>query len=390
MTIEFKLPDIGEGLAEAEVGKWLVRPGDTVKAEQPFVEIETEKVTVEIPAPQAARVVELRAQEGEVVPIGAVLCVFEPLKNGAAIPLPDHPVSPSPRPSVSGSSPPTGEVLALPAVRQRAKELGLDLTTIVGTGPAGRIVMADVERASSAQVAPAQLIEERIPLRGARRRIAQKMMQSLRHTAQASYGDEVDVTELVRLREEAKAVLRERGVHLTYLPYVIKAVVRGLQEGPHLNAIVDDDAGEIIVKREYNLGIAVHSEHGLVVPVVMNADQKSLTALAREVQHLVTRARAGRLTLEELRHGTFTLTNPGIVGGLFSTPILNYPEVGILAMHKIVKRPFVFEGEIAVRDVMNLALTFDHRIIDGIIAARFVQTVKRLLEAPGLLLLDEV
>jgi len=402
MAYEFKLPDIGEGVAEGEVVKWFVKEGVEVKENQPLVEIMTDKVNVEIPSPRAGTVVKLMAKEGEVVKVGQVLVTIEE-KTGSAQAPPPPPTTPSapkpaePAPKIMHAATVTKGILATPATRKLARDLGVDLTSIHGTGPGGRVTDDDVRRFKPTPIRPAAVAvsvaeeagpEDRIPLRGVRRKIAEHMAKSVRTAAQVTHVDEIDMTELVHLREKAKEKAEKRGIKLTYLPFIIKALVPALKEYPYLNAVLDEEKQEIVLKKYYNIGIAIDTAQGLVVPVVKNADHKSTTQLAEEIEHLSERARAGQLSLDEIRGSTFTITNVGGIGGLFATPILNYPEVGILGVHKIAKRPVVRDDEVKIRDMTYLSLTFDHRVLDGAMAARFTNVIKQYLEDPKLLLIE--
>lgn len=431
--MEFKLPDLGEGVQEGEITRWLVSAGETVQEDQPLLEVMTDKVTAEIPSPCAGLVVDLLQPEGAVVPVGTPLLRIEPqgeeaARNGGGAaaaqeeppraarrtsqgpPAPSH-AEPAAAPKEAGKPP-----RAVPLVRKLAKDLGVDLAAVQGTGPGGRITEADVRAAHQAAGRPVEAIsrpftptaapapplpreeavrpaipseaisEHRIPLRGLRRRIAERMVRALQTAAPATYVDEVDLTELVALREKARESAERHGVRLTYLPFILKAAAAALREHPKLNAVVDEERGEIVLKREYHLGVACETPEGLLVPVVRDVDKKSLFELAGEIAQLAERARAGQLERDDVQGGSFTITSMGALGGLFATPILNYPEVAILGVHKIARRP-VYRGDLLVpRDIAHLSLTFDHRALDGIDAARFVQTLIRYLEDPSLLL----
>ena len=231
-------------------------------------------------------------------------------------------------------------------------------------------------------------MEERVPLKGMRRKIAERMVKSRNTAAQVTHVDEIDMTEVVQLREKTKATAEKRGIKLTYMPFIIKALIPALKEFPSLNATLDDEKEEIVLKKYYNIGIATDTEQGLVVPVVKDADHKSITQLAEEISRLSERARTGQLSLEEVQGGTFTITNVGGVGGVFATPIINWPEVGILGVHKITKRPVVKENQIVIRDMTYLSVSFDHRVLDGVMAARFMNSIKQYLEYPKMLLVE--
>lgn len=407
MVFEFRLPDVGEGVAEGEVVKWLVKEGAEVKENQPLVEIMTDKVNVEIPSPKKGTVLKLNAKEGEVVKVGQVLLVIgekgEQAPAGPTSSTPAHVVAKSAEVQRAVTVVPAAvpkkpqEVLATPATRKLARDLGVDLAIVQGTGPGGRITDDDVRHFKESGRRPAALavtvptkagVEERVPLRGIRRKIAEHMIKSVHTTAQVSHVDEVDMTEVVHLREKAKASTEKRGVKLTYLPFIIKALIPALKQYPYLNASLDDEKEEIVLKKYYNIGIATDTEQGLVVPVIKDADHKSITQLAEDVARLSERARAGQLTLDEIQGSTFTITNVGSIGGVFATPIINYPEVGILGVHKITKRPVVKDNQIVIRDMTYFSVSFDHRVLDGAMAAQFMTVIKQYLEDPKLLLLE--
>jgi len=437
--LEFRLPDIGEGVVEGELIRWLVKPGDVVAEDQPMFEVMTDKATVEIPSPRKGTIVATHGKEGEIIKVGDVVVALEmaagetaPVIHGhggrtdappappvvstpvaAPAPAPAQPVMSQPAvvpvsvaaPAVEPLAPVReGRALATPATRKLARDMGLDLQLVPGTGDRGRVTKDDVRqvaerklgaatRATTTPVAVPVLnaaLEERIPLRGMRKKIAEKMVQSKFTAPHFTYMDELEASKLIGLRAELKAQAQAEGVKLTYLPFIMKAVVAALKKYPHLNASLDDASGEIVLKRYYNLGIAVAGEQGLVVPVIKDVDRKGILQLAREVQDAAERARVGRSLPDELRGGTFTLSSIGSVGGLFATPILNHPEVGILAIMKIQERPVVRDGQIVVGHMMNLALSFDHRVVDGSVGADFTNHVIRLLEQPGRLLLEMV
>jgi pyruvate dehydrogenase E2 component (dihydrolipoamide acetyltransferase) len=410
MVYEFRLPDIGEGVAEGEVVRWLVKEGEEVKENQPLVEIMTDKVNVEIPSPRKGTVQRCMAKEGEVVKVGQILIVIaegEPTSASAPTVKPGPPaapkvLTPAPRPqeistTTSQQALEPREILATPATRKLARDLGVGLSLVQGTGRGGRITDGDVERfkqlgriaaAVAVTVTGPRGVEERVPLRGIRRKVAEHMIKSTTTAAQVTHVDEVDMTEVVQLREKAKASAEKRGVKLTYLPLIIKALIPALKQYPYLNATLDDEKSEIVLKKYYNIGMATDTEQGLVVPVIKDAEHKSITQLAAEIGELSEKARAGQLALNEIQGSTFTITNVGGIGGVFATPIINYPEVAILGVHKITKRPVVKDNQIVVRDMTYISLSFDHRVLDGAMAAHFVNAVKQYLEDPKLLLLE--
>ena len=405
MAREFKLPDIGEGVQEGEVVKWFVKEGDPVKENDPMVEVMTDKVTVQIPSPVTGKILQLRAKEGEVVKVGNTLVVFgeagevsppmpaPPIKS----PLPPAPATRSAASIVPSVPPPSGDVLAAPAVRRLARELNVNLAAVRGSGPQGRLTEDDVRKAArgpamgaapspapSVVVAPSGA-EERIPIHGLRKRIFDKMTKSNVTAAHFTYVDEVDMTEIIHLRDHLKGTADRKEIKVTFLPFFIKAILAALKEFPTLNASVDDERQEIVVKRYYNIGIATATDEGLTVTVVHESDRRDLWDLAKEIERLSNAARDKKLTLAEVQGSTFTITSLGKEGGILATPIINWPEVAILGIHKIEKRPVVRNDQIVIRDMMYLSCSFDHRVVDGHIGAAFVQNVRNNLEHPALL-----
>jgi pyruvate/2-oxoglutarate dehydrogenase complex dihydrolipoamide acyltransferase (E2) component len=401
MEFEFKLPDLGEGVSEGEIVRWLVDPGDAVKVDQPVVEVMTDKVTAELPSPVAGKVLRLGGGVGDVVEVGQPLLCIE---TGSETPAPGPAaVSPAPGPGPNGAEAPAREPgaaarpLAVPAVRKLAKELGVDLSALEGTGPGGRIIEADVRAAAAApeprrappappSTVPPAREPRRIPLRGMRRVIAEHLLAAHRDTAPYTYVEEVDFTDLVGLRERVQGIGVRANVRITYLPFLLAAVSLALKEHPELNATVDAETGDLLVHPEHNIGIAVHTDHGLVVPVVRGVERRNLLDLSREVDRLAEAARMGKLTREEVQGGTFSVTSLGPLGGVMATPMLNTPEVAVLGIHKIAARPVVREGVVVPRQMGNLSLTLDHRYIDGYVGASFAQTLKRHLEDPAVML----
>ncbi|XVH32737.1 dihydrolipoamide acetyltransferase family protein [Haloferacaceae archaeon DSL9] len=525
-TKEFKLPDVGEGVAEGELVSWLVEPGETVTEDQPVAEVETDKALVEVPSPYDGTVGELLADEGEMVPVGTVIITFEVEGEEAAeAPAEVESDAAEAGEEAPGEAPadeqlaPEGRVFAPPSVRRLARELGVDIASVSGSGPGGRVTEGDIRdaeaggaeaadaetaaegdgpksfepsgkaavrkggegvssaglsrtgngRAASAEAAgrsrtlaapatrkladdlgvdiddvpsdetrdgetfvssetvrryadaqqqaqaadaaaasvhadEARPAEERTPYRGVRRTIGQQMEKSKYTAPHVTHHDTVDVSALVETRSELKALAEERGVRLTYMPFVMKAIVRALQDVPILNSTLDEENEEIVVKNYYNIGIAVATDAGLMVPVVKNVQDKTLLEVADEVYDLATRARERKVSVEEMRGGTFTITNFGAIGGEYATPIINYPETAILGLGAIEKRPVVEEREIppesrpangdAVRhevvakETLPLSLSIDHRVIDGAEAGRFTNRVMEYLRNPKLLLLE--
>jgi len=402
MAREILLPDIGEGISEGEIVRWLVKEGDFVKMFQPIVEVLTVKVKVEIPSPYTGKIVKILAKEKEVVKVGKPLALIE--VEGEVETKPKEEIKKEEAKTTIQAQVPEvreapKEILATPAVRRLARELGVDLTKVKGTGPGGRITEEDVRRYAEKkeEVVEAKAIkveekvakvelEERIPITGIRRMIAERLSKTARTAVIVTHMDECDVTELVKIREALKQEAEKRGVKLTFLPFIIKAVIKALKEYPIFNASVDEEKNEIVIKKYYNIGIATATDEGLIVPVIKNADKKGLFELAKEIEDLSERARKGNLKVEEVLGSTFSITNIGPLGGTFATPILNGQDVAILGVGKIKKRPVVIEDKIEIRDVLTLSLSFDHRIIDGAQAAMFTNEIMKYLEKPYLLL----
>jgi len=413
MTYEFKLPDIGEGVVEGEVVRWLVKEGDTVREDQPLVEVMTDKATVEIPAPRAGRVGKRLFAEGEICPVGKALLTIELDAAAPAAAAVAPKVATTPAPAAATTAATTGEipstahtmVLATPATRKLARELRVDIRLVVGTGRAGRITSDDVRnhggagaptvaapaaKPASAPVAVAPMAGDvRIPFRGVRKKIAEHLVHSKHTAAHFSYWEEVDCTDLVQVRAKTNEKLAARGVKLSFLPFIIKATTAALAKFPQLNSTLDEKAGEIVQRGAHHIGLATATDNGLIVPVVRDAASKTLVELAREIERLAEATRTGKATREELSGSTFTITSLGTLGGLGATPIINFPEVAILGVHKIARRPMVAAGDkIVARDMMNLSISVDHRVVDGYDAARLVADIKASLENPGLLMVD--
>ncbi len=419
MPYEFRLPDIGEGVAEGEVVKWFVLEGAAVKEDDPLVSVLTDKANVEIPSPKTGRIAKLHAQVGEKVKVGGLLVTFDlPGDGGAPAATPASRPAPISSPATRAapapaSTAPGGAVLASPYLRRLAAEKGIDLASVRGSGPGGRVTEADLGSAGAASAATAPPrasstapsvpsapathsapvaaadVAERIPIRGVRRVIAEHMAEATHRAAHFTYVEEIDVSELVRFRDRMAKHVEKGGTRLSYLPFIVKGVVAGLRAHPRLNATVDDEHQELIVRSHYHIGIATAAPEGLMVPVVRDADRKSVGALAREIQDLAERARAGKLSRAELTGSTFTITSLGLLGGVMATPILNYPEVGILGVHKIQRRPvYRADGTIGPADLMNLSVSLDHRVIDGQEGAQFLSVVKAYLEDPHQLFVE--
>ena len=407
MAKEFRFPDVGEGITEGEIVRWLVKEGDQVQADQTLAEIETDKAIVEMPSPYAGTVLKLHFKEKDLVKVGQPLVTIgekgESLAEAAVAPVssagtaaaaPGAPAGTAvAAPGAAPAPPRPSEILATPGVRALAKGLGIDLGAVRGTGPGGRITADDV---GAFQAAPAEkklAVKvkakydlygnlDRIPLRGIRRATAKKMRESLDHAAHVTHCDEADAGPLDALIKTMKPEVEASGAKLTYLPFIVKALVEALKLHPTLNATLDEDENEIVLKKYYNVGIAVDVPDGLIVPVVKFADQKSVADIAAEIQVLAKRARERTLDLADLQGGTFSITNVGVIGGDFATPIINYPEVAILATMRIADRARVVNGAVVVKKILPLCLSFDHRVVDGAEAARFTKDLIRFLEAP--------
>jgi pyruvate dehydrogenase E2 component (dihydrolipoamide acetyltransferase) len=436
MAYEFKLPDLGEGVAEGEVVRWLVREGDTVAEDQPLAEVLTDKATVEIPSPRAGRILKLGAAEGERVPVGHVLVEIEESSAGAegvssnaqnlrssdeTPPAPASDASPNPSaadtgPSFSPTVRPAAKeaagllraVEATPAVRALARELGVDLTQVEGTGPGGRLLPDDVKRAAASTRSPvvatavametevpasggtpesgtagkAPQEEERVALRGMRRRIAEAMTRTHALVPQFTFVAEADVDAIMADRERRKPEAEAQGVRLTFVSYVLRALGPSLHAFPSLNASLDDEKQEIVIKKHIHVAVAVAAPDGLTVPVVYDADKLGLLDLAREVGRLADAARSNALKPEELSGATFTVTTTGAKGGVLATPLVHHPQVAILGIHAVTPRPVVRDGQIVIRRMVNLSLSLDHRVVDGQQGADFLYDVIARLESP--------
>jgi pyruvate dehydrogenase E2 component (dihydrolipoamide acetyltransferase) len=409
---DFKLPDLGEGVTEAEIDRWLVAEGDPVSEDEPLVEVITDKATVEIPSPFSGAVSRIHVPEGTTVPVGTVLVtiagddgVVEASRDtGAHSSGEGAPAAASSAPS-ERSAPERAardDVRAMPPVRRLARSLGVNLGRVTGSGPGGQILREDVEAAArpaggeipaaatadTATPASRDEGDRSEPLRGVRRTIAERMALAHRSIPAVTHVEECDVTELDATRRLAND-RTPSAPRLTYLPFIVKAVVAGLKQHPVLNASLDEDAAAITYHSRFDIGVAVDTPAGLTVPVVRDADKQSLRELARSIDRLAQGARDQTLAADELRGGTFTITSPGAFGGVMATPIILPPQVGILGVHRATERPVVRDGRIVVRKIMNLSLTFDHRALDGMTAARFALDVVKLLEHPAVLALED-
>lgn len=424
--VAFKLPDVGEGIAEAELVSWKVELGQTVSEDDPVAEVMTDKATVEITAPVSGVVVERNGEVGAMAAIGSVLVVFETdadtaaqkpapkaappapapaaKANGGATAPPKSVSTPAPavereiQPRTAGEKP-----LASPSVRAHADELGIKLHYVPGTGPAGRITHEDLERfvaeGGLTARAPAPLARsgggyarregaEEIKVIGLRRKIAEKMQESKRRIPHYAYVEEVDMTELEALRQHLNQLYAKSRPKLTVLPFFVRALSVLLPHYPQINATFDDDAGVLTRHAAFHAGIATQTPNGLMVAVLRHAEAMDLWSCAVEISRLAEAARSGKATREELTGSTLTITSLGPLGGIVTTPVINYPEVAIIGPNKIVDHPVVLNGQVAIRKMMNLSSSFDHRVVDGYDAAEFIQRLKAMLERPALLFLD--
>jgi pyruvate dehydrogenase E2 component (dihydrolipoamide acetyltransferase) len=407
-TFEFKLPDLGEGVLEGEIVAWLVKPGDAVKEDQGLVELMTDKATVTVPSPQAGKVLKTHGAVGEMAKVHQPLVDLEVSGPGsAAKAAPAHPSAPAKAPAPAAAAASAEKVLATPVTRRMASAHNINLAQVSGTGPQGRVLKTDVEafmasggakgNAAVSTARPAQAwvplastaVDQRVPLRGLRKKIAEKMVKSKFTAPHYAFVEEVDVSALIALREAMNERLKPEGVKLSFLPFFVKAVSMAFRRFPQVNANMDEAAQELIVRGEQNIGIAAMTEQGLTVPVIRQADRRGLKDLGAEITRLANAARDQKLKMEELSNGTFTITSLGQTGGLFATPIINHPEVAIMGVHRMRKRPLVNENDqIVIRPVMNFSFCFDHRVIDGATGADFAYEVLRFIEQPGLLMLD--
>jgi len=422
--MDFKLPDIGEGVHEGEIVKWLVKTGEALEADQPMVEVMTDKATVEIPSPVAGTVSELLVNEGQTIEVGKVIIrIAEAGKAAASKPAQktEPKIASVPPASISAKSseriveavvaseePLPYHILATPATRKLARDLGVDLKTVKGTGLQGRVTKMDVQLAyeghqaatprtshTSVAVTAAPVAQRAnvpavargalqvVPLKGVRKKIAESMSYSKHTAAHFTYVEEVDMSAVVKLRAAAKEEAEKRGVKLTYLPFIIKALIPALMEFPYLNSSLDDEKQEIILKGDYNIGVATDTPNGLMVPVIKAADRKTIWELATEIQLLSEKARTGKIALDDMKSGTFTVTNAGSIGGVLATPVINHPEVAILGVNAIRKRPVVKDDQIVIGDVMFLSMSVDHRVVDGADAARFMNRLIYFLSEPS-------
>tara|TARA_B100001245_G_scaffold134840_1_gene99984 strand:+ start:3712 stop:4875 length:1164 start_codon:yes stop_codon:yes gene_type:complete len=385
MVYNFKLADIGEGIVEGEVSKWYVKVGDVVKENQPLVEIITEKVTVELPSPADGTITKIGPDAGKIVKVGEVIVVIDDGKEDRDIEESSKDVIEVEKEDIIIEKNKSKKIIATPAVKRLAREMGVDINRVAGTEKEGRITEKDVKLYSKLEV---QSNEERIAFRGTRRTIAERLSKSSDRVVQAWIMEEIDMTNVTELKNKLKETSTE-DIKLTYMPFFVKAVIRSLKSSPRINASLDEEKEDIVIKKDYNIGIATDTEQGLLVPVIKRAQDKDITTIAKEIEKLSREAKKGELELEDTQGGTFTITNIGAIGGISSIPIVNYPEVAILAINKIMKKVVLWEGEIVARDRVYLSLSFDHRVLDGADVARFLNSIRKCLEEPESLMKDE-
>jgi 2-oxoisovalerate dehydrogenase E2 component (dihydrolipoyl transacylase) len=400
----FKMPDLGEGTVDAEIVAWHTKPGDVVAEDQVIVEVMTDKAAVEVPAPVSGRVVSVTGAPGDKVAVGSPLIVFE-LSDAASGTAPQAAATRPPAVTPVAPSAPEpmarlGRVMTSPANRRRASEAGIDLATVAGSGPGGRILRADLNSVANpalnggapraAAVAGAGADVTEIKVIGLRRLIAERMSEAKRNIPHFAYVEEVDVTELESLREHLNHTRPKEAGSLSYLPLVVMALTRVLESFPQCNVLYDAARGVLLRHRAMHVGIATQTPDGLKVPVVRNAQSLGLWEMAAEIRRLAERARSNKATREELVGSTITVTSLGKLGGIASTPIINAPEVAIIGLNKAVERPVVYQGAIAVRRIMNLSSSFDHRFVDGYDAAAMIQALKERLEHPATIFIPTV
>lgn len=429
---EFALPELGEGLHEGRISKWLVKPGDVIQEDDAIAEVENDKALVELPSPVSGKILEIKVAEGTTAVVGDVLLTIEiegdaptqaapahsanPAAESTPTPAPAAPTAATPTPMPSAPSDSAlqsaaHEVLAAPGVRKYAREHNVNIALVRGTGNHGKITKQDIDsflagdqtpavhpesaqtmagdaRAAANFVPTGPEPEERVPLTMIRQKIAEAMVRSKYTAPHVTVMDEVDVTELVKLRQELKPLAAERGTKVTYLPFIVKAMIAALRKNPLLNATLDEEKKELVVKHYYHIGIATDTDRGLIVPVVRDADRKNMWTIAAEIDDLATRGRSGKLSPNEMKGSTISITNIGSAGGMFFTPIINFPEVAILGVGRITERPIMKAGQVVGAQMMALSLSFDHRVIDGVAGQKFVNDIKAFLENPRLLLME--
>lgn len=409
--MEFKLPDVGEGMHEGEIIQWLIKEGDAVKQDQPIVEVQTDKVNAELTAPAAGVVKKIFFSVGDIVEVGTTIFTIQE-ENDVSVPdtgisEEENQVGQSGDVNVNAEHITTKHhhqavrALATPFVRQMAREMKIDIEKVKGSGPAGRITESDLKQfkeddsftrenakqnddKTGQELAPVMgnEREERIPLKGIRKKIAEHMVKSVSTIPHVTHVDELEMDRLKEFKNHLKEYSDDKDIKLTFLPFFVKAIVIALKEFKTLNASIDERTNEIILKNYYHIGIATNTNEGLIVPVIKHADQKTIFQLADEIRQLATQAREGKLSIDQITGSTFTISNVGPIGGMHATPIINYPEAAILALHKMEHRMVVRDLEGVIRLMMNMSLSFDHRLIDGVTAVQFTNKIKELLENP--------
>lgn len=430
MAYKYKLPEVGEGIHEGEIVKWFVKAGDEIKEDDILLEVQNDKSVVELPSPVDGKVLEVKVDEGTTSYVGDVILVID---DGSADEAEEETssnedkeskedkkeASSDEKASADQSSEESSEgddsrIIAMPSVRKYAREQGVTISKVSGSGKNGRVLKEDVDAyasggqteaasseqadkseeatsskpAASAASFSSEQLEERVPLKGIRKAIAKAMVKSKQTAPHVTHLDEIDVTALVAHRKQYKQTAADQGTKLTYLPYVVKALTSAIRKYPALNASIDDEAGEIVYKKYFNIGIAADTEQGLVVPVVKDADRKSIFQLADEINELAGKARDGKLSAAEMQGGSATISNLGSASGQWFTPVINHPEVMILGIGRIEDKPVVRNGEIVVGTMLSLSISYDHRLIDGVTAQSALNQIKRLLNDPQLLLME--
>ncbi|KQL58102.1 MULTISPECIES: dihydrolipoamide acetyltransferase family protein [Bacillaceae] len=427
MAYKYKLPEVGEGIHEGEIVKWFVKEGDEVKEDDILLEVQNDKSVVELPSPVDGKVLEVKVDEGTTSYVGDVILVIddgseddgeeesgsdESAKEEKSEAASAEKTEEKPSESADSESSDGARVIAMPSVRKYAREKGVSISSVKGSGKNGRVVKEDIDAflsgdqsdettssadqreeksakpTTSAPAASSEQLEERVPLKGIRKAIAKAMVKSKQTAPHVTHLDEIDVTALVAHRKQYKQVAADQGTKLTYLPYVVKALTSAIRKYPALNASIDDEAGEIVYKKYFNIGIAADTEQGLVVPVVKDADRKSIFQLADEINELAVKARDGKLSSAEMQGGSATISNLGSASGQWFTPVINHPEVMILGIGRIEEKPVVKDGEIVVGTMLSLSISYDHRLIDGVTAQSALNQIKRLLNDPQLLLME--
>ncbi|WP_195570674.1 dihydrolipoamide acetyltransferase family protein [Paenibacillus sp. 1001270B_150601_E10] len=420
---EYRFPELGEGLHEGEIIKMHIKPGDKITDDDIIMEVQNDKAIVEVPSPVNGTVLEVLTKDGQVCHMGEVVAIIDaegdipeqaaPAENHAAQEEAPAPAAEAPKAEAAPApAAPNAEVLATPSVRKLARDLGVDIASVPGTGKAGKITREDVEAfanggapaaapaakeaaapaastaAAAAPAADRNAEEERVPFKGIRKAISNAMVKSAYTAPHVTIMDEVDVAELVAFRTRLKPIMEQKGTKVTYLPFIVKALIAAVRKFPVLNAMIDEESQEIVYKKYYNIGIATDTDNGLIVPVIKDADRRSIWMIADDIRDLANRGREGKLAPTEMKGSTISITNIGSAGGMFFTPIINFPEVAILGTGRITEKPVVKNGEIVAAPVMALSLSFDHRIIDGATAQNAMNYIKQLLANPELLVME--